>query len=160
MSRKEKNYKCDYCSKRFKREFDFLKHVRILHPTKTELTCALCNKVFTFSIDLRKHKWNDHENSELKSHIRKIHEESKHCTQCGKDFSTAQGLKRHIKCVHEGQRNFKCDSCGKSFTQSENLMKHIKTVHEGQKDHECEFCEKKFSTTSCLTSHIKIIHDH
>ena len=106
MSRKEKNYKCDYCSKRFRIEGYFLKHVKIMHPSKNELTCSLCNKVFTFSIDLRKHKWNDHENScdicgkaflivsELKSHIRKIHEESKHCTQCGKHMIVIPRRKR------------------------------------------------------------------
>ena len=33
----------------------------------------------------------------------------------------------------------------KSFTQACNLRKHIKTIHEGHKDYKCEFCEKSFS---------------
>ena len=35
---------------------------------------------------------------------------------------------------YEGQRNYKCDSCEKSFTQSGSLKRHIKTIHEGQKN--------------------------
>ena len=59
MSSKEKNYKCDYCKKRFRRENDFLKHVRILYQTTEDFSCELCSKVFTSSMSLKKHKWKD-----------------------------------------------------------------------------------------------------
>ena len=35
---------------------------------------------------------------------------------CGKLFSYAGNMRRHIKTVHEGDKDFKCDSCEKSFT--------------------------------------------
>ena len=33
------------------------------------------------------------------------------------------------------KKNHKCDSCGKEFSQAGNLKKHINTVHNGQKEH-------------------------
>ena len=64
-----------------------------------------------------------------------IHEGSKDykCESCGKSFSGAPYLKKHIHTVHEGYKDFKCESCGKSFSQSSNLKKHIRTNHEGHK---------------------------
>ena len=31
--------------------------------------------------------------------------------------------------VHEGCKNFKCESCGKSFTQADFLSRHINIIH-------------------------------
>ena len=31
--------------------------------------------------------------------------------------------------VHEGCKNLKCESCGKSFTQADFLSRHIKIIH-------------------------------
>ena len=117
MSTKEKNYKCEYCSKRFKREYDFLKHVRILHKsqTKEDFSCDLCSKIFTTLMSLKKHKWNYHESvkkyycdicglaflktSELNLHVNKVHRGKYNCSECGKDFMSLSHLKIHIECV-------------------------------------------------------------
>ena len=34
-----------------------------------------------------------------------------------------------------GQKDHKCDSCGKAFSQARDLKKHIDSVHNGIKDH-------------------------
>ena len=47
-------------------------------------------------------------------------------------------LKRHIKTVHEGERNFKCDFCEQSLIDLGALKKHIKTIHEGEKKYKCK----------------------
>ena len=57
-------------------------------------------------------------------------ENFKKCDSCGKPFTKSGDLKKHIKTIHEGQRNYKCDFCGKSFTQSGRLKRHIKALHE------------------------------
>ena len=54
---------------------------------------------------------------------------------CGKEFSEAGTLKRHINSVHNGQKDHKCESCGKLFSVARNLKRHINAVHNGQKDH-------------------------
>ena len=39
----------------------------------------------------------------------------------------------------------KCDSCVKLFTHVGNVRRHIKTVHEGHKDFKYKSCEKLFT---------------
>ena len=55
------------------------------------------------------------------------------CQSCDKSYTRVQILRRHIKNVHEGIKEYSCQSCDKSYTQSHNLKNHIKKVHEGLK---------------------------
>ena len=43
-------------------------------------------------------------------------------------------MKKHIKAIHEGQKDPKCECCGKYFSQLGDLKKHIHAHHEGNKD--------------------------
>ena len=81
------------------------------------------------------------------------------CDSCGKTFSIAGDLKKHINAIHNRQRDHKCDSCGKEFTQVASLKTHINSVHNRQKDHKCDFCEKAFSEAGTLRKHINSIHN-
>ena len=93
----------------------------------------------------------DKEFEELEAHFVATHEfddtsNNQHqCTSCGKLFSGAVNLKKHISTVHEGLKNYKCESCDKSFSYSGHLKRHILTVHEGHKDYKCQSCAKAFS---------------
>ena len=80
------------------------------------------------------------------------------CDSCGNTFTKSGDLKKHIKTIHEGQRNYKCDSCGKTFTESGNMHKHIRTIHEGQRNYKCDSCGKLFNRTENLKKHIETIH--
>ena len=55
------------------------------------------------------------------------------CESCGKSFTKAGYLKKHIHIVHEGHKDYKCKSCGKCFSQAYNLKSHIFLMHEGHK---------------------------
>ena len=55
------------------------------------------------------------------------------CEPCGKDFSRAHSLKKHVYTIHKGRKDHKCESCGKSFSQAGDLKNHIKAIHESHK---------------------------
>ena len=45
-------------------------------------------------------------------------------------------MRRHIKTVHEGHKDFKCKSCEKSYTFNLKVVSvrgHIKNIHKGHK---------------------------
>ena len=66
----------------------------------------------------------DHKNDNLEKLVKVVHEGQK-CDSCGKSFSTAQYLKKHIHTVHEGHKDYNCDSCRKSFHHAQQLKRHI-----------------------------------
>ena len=51
------------------------------------------------------------------------------CDSCGKTFSIAGDLKKHINAIHNHQKDHKCNACGKSFPFPRDLKKHINSVH-------------------------------
>ncbi|QQP53076.1 Uncharacterized protein FKW44_005418 [Caligus rogercresseyi] len=67
-----------------------------------------------------------------------------HCETCYKRFNEKGAVLKHMKIVHQGQRNFECEMCPKRFGEKGNLTKHIKTVHERCKAFQCIICEKTF----------------
>ena len=77
-------------------------------------------------------KWNK---QHLKTHTIALHNKKDHKREaCGKSFTDAGKLKRHIHAVHEGHKDHKCVSCSKSFSQAGTLKTHSLTFHEGHKD--------------------------
>ena len=112
----EKNAKCDFCEKYFKTEENLSKHIIAIHEKCQDFKCHLCGKGFAFQLY-------------LDTHIKNTHGEKKYsCDFYGKSCARAGDLKKHIKCVHEGQTDdYKCDSCGKSLASLQNLKNHIRS---------------------------------
>ena len=40
----------------------------------------------------------------------------------------------HTHTVHNGHKDYNCETCGKLFSRAYGLRKHINTIHEGHKD--------------------------
>ena len=93
--------------------------------------------------------------SNLNRHIRLVHEGQKDhkCDICGKLYSGAVTLIRHKQSVHEGKKNHTCDTCGNCFSQNASLKRHIRQVHERRKDVKCDKCDKFFYSTVNLKQH-------
>ena len=111
------------------------------------------------------------------------------CKICGKTFSRAKDVQKHLKNIHGGgdlvkiykcdtcglnfslkkdlqnhvvefvHNGIKCETCGKCYRYFSDLNRHIKTVHEGQKTKKCEQCGKAFSRSEYLKLHIKTVHE-
>ena len=68
-------------------------------------------------------------------------------------------LKRHVSCVHEGNKHFKCEKCHKTFGQLSNLKDHMVYVHENEKNFQCDQCDYRCKRVYELKKHIFNVHD-
>jgi uncharacterized Zn-finger protein len=82
-------------------------------------TCTICDllkRLFKYQINLTTHM--------------KLHSEEKvPCFVCGKQYTSARGLKDHIILQHERISKFKCLVCGKAFARANPLEVHITMQH-------------------------------
>ena len=84
------------------------------------------------------------EKSEKHIKTESIHKYKNQCNRCGKSFSRAGDLKKHVEFVHEGVKKHKCDPCNKAFSTAQTLKRHMSSLHKGLKEYECEICGKAF----------------
>ena len=68
-------------------------------------------------------------------------------------------MRRHIRTVHNGERNYQCSQCERKFQQKSSLERHTGS-HErgfswkaGEGSYTCDLCDKAFSNKSNLNKH-------
>uniref|UniRef100_A0A3Q2PSQ8 Zinc finger and SCAN domain-containing protein 22-like n=1 Tax=Fundulus heteroclitus TaxID=8078 RepID=A0A3Q2PSQ8_FUNHE len=76
------------------------------------------------------------------------------CHVCGKTFTTATHLKRHMM-IHTGQRPHCCKECGKTFARGECLRIHMR-IHTVERPYMCKVCPKSFRQRSNLVTHMRM----
>lgn len=91
--------------------------------------------------------------NELKIHVN-YHtlERTWPCHFCAKIFNSAGNLKKHVKNIHEGAKDFMCRYCQRSFGKTDTRKYH-KMTHPGEKPHECEICGRIFVQPSAIGTH-------
>ena len=80
------------------------------------------------------------------------------CPECGRPFSQAVNLRRHIRGVHQGEKPHACPECPVRFTQACHLQQHIRGVHRDEKPHACPECPERFSRAEHLQQHVRAVH--
>ncbi|XP_078266296.1 myoneurin-like isoform X2 [Rhinoraja longicauda] len=89
-------------------------------------------------------------------HSRKLLKMKPMCNMCGKVFSEASSLRRHMR-IHKGLKPYVCQLCAKAFTQSNQLKTHVRT-HTGEKPYQCDMCDKSFAQKCQLVFHNRMHH--
>ena len=105
--------------------------------------------------------------TKLLRHKRMVHLKEKNhvCGECGFAFFDKQGLRQHIRLVHEEREGkespISCGECGARFNGKLNFNKHQRHAHNGQSSRESRFCEEcgiKVANIWALRDHKKRVH--
>ena len=115
MEEIENKQKCRICGQEF--DHSLLEdHIAKFHEN---IICDICQKVFNCKQNMEKHV------SFVHGRIGKEYI----CNICTKYFQTKGNLTFHRKALHGGGKYHKCESCGKSFSAARTLKKHICIIH-------------------------------
>lgn len=85
-----------------------------------------------------------------------VHESPQHlCRYCGKRFSFAMALHKHIGNRHDAEqlKPRQCTSCNKVFKSNCHLKIHINQVH-GDLNWKCKLCDAAYTSRNALTIHV------
>lgn len=94
---------------------DYLKSMNITLIEQKKLICDICNKIFSQSGSLNRHKKISHE--KLKPF---------ECEYCKKCFGYKASLKGHINDIHTKIDFFECEICNKKITNKSNIKPHLR----------------------------------
>ena len=137
-------FKCDDCSKKFKKLTRLNTHARIEHK-KNIFQCKIC-KDFSDAFCVTKQKC-------FKCLKR-------HCDICDKRFKSARALTFHVEKKHvsdyskHSENQFECKLCGKSFSSLRSVQQHLRLSHLAM-IFTCKTCLKSFSNFYILKRHQK-----
>ena len=163
-------FECGECGKRLRNPATLEKHRLNFHSESTELECAHCGERCASRVALKQHLAlhgsvcktcsEVFSSQELLLEHAKTHTKTK-CDFCGKDYSTDNALKLHIKRIHLKELDFMCNQCDKKFTSKADLKNHINSRHEEPESKlvfVCDTCGKSYATSVKLKNHI--LYDH
>ena len=124
---------CSECSRSFSGKTILKKHIMSEHGDQKYTPCPVCGLAFTvFSIS--KHtklcKLPENEKEEIRE------KKKVECNDCGKILADKVKLKRHIRFIHNQEKQFECNFCDHKDFRKDNIKVHIENNHLGQNPHE------------------------
>ncbi|XP_052769188.1 insulinoma-associated protein 2-like [Mya arenaria] len=113
----EKQFPCDQCGKKFRRQAYLKKHMQT-HDTDSIYVCQYCSKIYPNDNARAKHEQTHTVGKELT------------CTLCNTSFPNKIVLEKHVR--QHGNDKFDCKYCDNSFCSSPGLTRHINKCHPSE----------------------------
>ncbi|XP_029000532.1 zinc finger protein 408-like isoform X2 [Betta splendens] len=133
----EKPHICQHCGKRFSQKGNLECHLRI-HNKEKPYRCDECNQSFAQKPELRRHMFSHTGGGFL-------------CSYCGRSLRDPHSLKSHER-LHTGERPHCCPVCGKGYTLATKLRRHVKSAHLKEKPYVCH-CGAAYTVRQSLLRH-------
>lgn len=155
---------CPICNKRIGKNYSLKRHIRVFHEdqeesrkpytnTKSKL-CDICGDPFSTEAALTTHRKDAHGLEPVTHRAKRLP-----CPHCDKTICGKNGLRVHIKTVHEKRKDFMCNQCGRCFTQLISLQSHVKHIHFGlERAFPCKVCSQVFSNPRSRQLHVEKLH--
>ncbi|XP_068178946.1 zinc finger protein 1035 [Antennarius striatus] len=135
-------FKCSYCTQRFRYRSLLLRHV-VSHTGLQPYACVHCGHRFGSRTSCVTHEANCSD----------VNKEGESSVDASKQLSNMPTLRVVAqKLQTEGETEYKCKFCTKTFMKSRNLRRHILT-HNEVKPYRCKACDNCFSRYDHLKVH-------
>ena len=153
-------YQCDKCQAVFTMHSALLRHAEAHNLSESVgskpgeeirdgaiMKCTICDVAYTTS-------------GMYQAHMKKYHNKSLGCDDCGKRFTLPNALKNHI-INHHTTFPKRCDDCSHYCASKEEFKEHMANAHgDGvqEKTNPCEICGNMFKSKYSLKAHVKLMH--